>query len=429
MRQFTAICMHMRINPKPTLHDYWTRHPALHSSFCRKVMPRERFLSILAFFHIADNSTFIPFDQPDHDPVHKIRPFITHLNDKFKELYSLGQNVCIDEAMIPFKGRSRFRVYMKDKPTKWGFKLYEICESGSGYVYSFEMYCADKRISNKPIDVTMRLMEPILNKGHRLFLDNYYCCPALWTRLQPHQTMMVGTCRKNRLGMPADLFQGRQHQGDLDYRRKGQLIVTRWFDKREVVTLSTLHKPELRITPGRFEVKEKPLAVIDYIRNMSGVDHSDQLISFFPMRRKSQKWWKKPFFHLLTLVSIQTTILLNKYRRQHGRRVTTLSSVVKELIVRHAGTDLTIDAVEDTVNLSLARLHERHFIKLCPPTGEPGKARRQCKVCTDKAKKAGATHEERKNKRKLVPTWCPECKVGLCLDCFELYHMKADYTK
>ncbi|GFN95241.1 PiggyBac transposable element-derived protein 4 [Plakobranchus ocellatus] len=133
---------------------------------------------------------------------------------------------------------------------------------------------------------------------------------------------------------------------------------------------------------------------------MSGVDHSDQLISFFPMRRKSQKWWKKPFFHLLTLVSIQTTILLNKHRRQHGRRVTTLSSVVKELIVSLAGTDLTIDAIEDTVNLPLARLHERHFIKLCPPTGEPGKARRQCKVCTDKAKKAGATHEERKNKRK-----------------------------
>ncbi|GFO12974.1 PiggyBac transposable element-derived protein 4 [Plakobranchus ocellatus] len=202
--------------------------------------------------------------------------------------------------------------------------------------------------------------------------------------------MMVGTCRKNRLGMPADLFQRRQHQGDFDYRKKGQLIVTRWFDKQEVVTLSTLPKPELRITPGRFEVKEKPLAVIDYI-------------------------W----------VSIQTTILLNKHRRQHGRRITTLSSVIKELVVSLAGTDLTIDAVEDTVNLSLARLHEHHFIKMCPPTGELGKARCQCKVCTYKAKKAGATHEERKNKRKLVPTWCPVCKVGLCLDCFELYHTKA----
>ncbi|GFO09178.1 PiggyBac transposable element-derived protein 4 [Plakobranchus ocellatus] len=126
----------------------------------------------------------------------------------------------------------RFCVYMKDKSTKWGFKLYELCESRSGYVYSFEMYCADKRISTKPINVITHLIKPILNnKGHRLFLKNYYCCPDMWSHLQPQQTMMIGTCRENRLGMPADLFQGRKCPEDLDYRRKGQLIVTRWFDK------------------------------------------------------------------------------------------------------------------------------------------------------------------------------------------------------
>ncbi|GFR87618.1 PiggyBac transposable element-derived protein 4-like [Elysia marginata] len=83
-------------------------------------------------------------------------------------------------------------VYMKDKPTKWGFKLYELCESQTGYVYSLEMYCADKRISNKPVDVSMRLMEPLLNQGYRLYLDNYYCCPELWSRLQGRQSPIDG---------------------------------------------------------------------------------------------------------------------------------------------------------------------------------------------------------------------------------------------
>ena len=234
MREFIAICIHIGLITKLTLHDYWTRHPGLHSSYCSKVMDRERYLSILAFFHIADNGTFLPADNPDHDPIHKIRPFIKHLNIKFKEVYEPRQDICIDEAMVPFKGLSKFKVFMKDKPTKWGFKLYELCESGTGYVYNLEMYCADKRISNKLVDVTMRLMEPLLNKGYKLYLDNYYCCPELWTRLQRHRTMIVGTCRKNRVGMPRDLFVERQRQGDLDFRRKGQLIVTRWFDKREV---------------------------------------------------------------------------------------------------------------------------------------------------------------------------------------------------
>ena len=81
-------------------------------------------------------------------------------------MYEPRQDICINEAMVPFKGRSKFKVFMKDKPTKWGFKLNELCESGTGNVYNLEKYCADKRISNKPVDVTMRLMEPLLKKGY-----------------------------------------------------------------------------------------------------------------------------------------------------------------------------------------------------------------------------------------------------------------------
>ncbi|KAK3794468.1 hypothetical protein RRG08_003621 [Elysia crispata] len=245
--------------------------------------------------------------------------------------------------------------------------------------------------------------------------------------------MMVGTCRRNRVSMPADLFKGRQRAGDLDYRRKGQLLATRWFDKREVVNLSSFHLPQLRETQGRFEVKQKPLAVIDFANFISGVDHSDQLLSFLPMRQKSQKWWKKPFFHLLTLATIQTNILLNKHRRQHGKRPMNLASVVKDLIVSMVShIDVEHDADRHNVNLPLARIKERHFIQLCPETdgaqARGKKVKHQCKVCADKAKKAGQSRVQRKNQRKQTTTWCPTCKVGLCIDCFEVYHTRVDYT-
>ncbi|GFO08522.1 PiggyBac transposase uribo1 [Plakobranchus ocellatus] len=81
-------------------------------------MVRERIVSILAFLHINDNATFVPHGQPDHDPIQKIRPFVDHLKAKFKEVYQPHGEVCIDEAMIFFKRRYRFKVYMKDKPTK-----------------------------------------------------------------------------------------------------------------------------------------------------------------------------------------------------------------------------------------------------------------------------------------------------------------------
>ncbi|GFO43772.1 PiggyBac transposable element-derived protein 4 [Plakobranchus ocellatus] len=111
--------------------------------------------------------------------------------------------------------------------------------------------------------------------------------------------------------MPADLFQNRQRPRDFDFRRKGQLVATRLFDKREVVTLSTIHQPPLTETIGKYEVKEKLLAATDYIKFMSEVDHWDQLLFYFPMRRRSQNWWKKHFS------STDTCDGLNHHHHRH----------------------------------------------------------------------------------------------------------------
>ncbi|XP_070188666.1 piggyBac transposable element-derived protein 4-like [Littorina saxatilis] len=250
--------------------------------------------------------------------------------------------------MCPFKGRSRFRVYMKDKPTKWGFKFYECCESESGYVHQIEMFCADRRVSNRPYDVTMRMVQPLLNKGYQVFIDNYYCEPKICADLAAQGTMVCGTVRKNRVTMPRDL-------------------------------------PELRrdgAVPLRAE--RKPLAVISYIANMSGVDNSDQLIAYFPMRRKSIKWWKKPFFHLLTLCTIQAMILLNKHRRARGLRKVPLDRMIKSLLLDLPVYDVAPPAAaNDGPRLPNFRLQGRHFPAVIPASDSVPKPRRNCKVCYD----------------------------------------------
>ena len=51
-----------------------------------------------------------------------------------------GQNISIDERMVAFKGRKGKKQYIKDKPTKWGFKLWTLASSDSGYTYKFQVY-------------------------------------------------------------------------------------------------------------------------------------------------------------------------------------------------------------------------------------------------------------------------------------------------
>ena len=48
-------------------------------------------------------------------------------------------------------------------------------------------------------------MQPYFNKGHRLFLDNFYTSPRLTSYLLERQTTLFGTVRLNRRDFPADI--------------------------------------------------------------------------------------------------------------------------------------------------------------------------------------------------------------------------------
>ena len=420
MKNFLAICIHMGIVKKPTINDYWSSTASIHTSYASQVMGRDRFKSILAFLHVNDNSLMIPREQDGHDPIHKIRPFVEHLQERFKAVYEPEREICIDEAMCPFKGRSRFKVYMKDKPTKWGFKFYEVCESTSGYVYRFEMFCQDRRLSNKPFDVVLRLLRPMLNKGHHVFMDNYYCEPKICSALSKRGTMVCGTVRKNRLQMPRDLGDDRLERGQVTYRRRGSVIACRWRDKKEVFTLSTMHRPELERAQCRYEDKMKPKAVIEYIKHMAGVDMSDQLISYFPMHRRQMKWWKKPFFHLLTLCIIQTMIVFNKHRRQFGRKRFSLDQVVKAILEDLPSENVELAEDRNVPRIHLFRLTGRHF-------AESITTRKLCAVCYARNRARGATRTQLKGGKR-SRYWCSLCKKALCsAPCFKVFHTVKNY--
>jgi hypothetical protein len=47
--------------------------------------------------------------------------------------------------MVKSKGRSGMRQFIKDKPTRWGFKLWVLAESSTGYTIDFNVYTGEAR--------------------------------------------------------------------------------------------------------------------------------------------------------------------------------------------------------------------------------------------------------------------------------------------
>lgn len=108
-------------------------------------------------------------------------------------------------------------------------------------------------------------------------------------------------------------------------------------------------------------LKFKPNSIIDYNINKTGVDHGDQMVSYYPFQRKSLKWWKKMFFHLFMVTVVNSYILKNRVN-QH-KKITLRTFIINLGLQLAEKSGYNQDNYNDTVT---NRLSGRHFIARIP---------------------------------------------------------------
>ena len=85
----------------------------------------------MAMLHVVDPSTV-----DEQDKLRKLRSLLDAFKDKFKSLYQPFQHVFVAERMMKSKHHSGIHQFIKDKPTKWGIKLWVIADSANAYVFT-----------------------------------------------------------------------------------------------------------------------------------------------------------------------------------------------------------------------------------------------------------------------------------------------------
>lgn len=132
MKAFLGCLIVMGIHQLPALKHYWSSDPFLRVDSVAKVMTANRFKKIIENLHCNDNETQAPKSSPNHDKLHKVKPLLDLLNQNVRKVYRPSGVVCVDESMIPFKGRYVLKQYMPKKPVKWGYKVWCLCDSYTG---------------------------------------------------------------------------------------------------------------------------------------------------------------------------------------------------------------------------------------------------------------------------------------------------------
>ena len=442
MKAFLGMLIIMGIIVLPRLEMYWSStHPLIATPGIASVMPLVRFEQIYRFLHLNDSSQQVPSGSPRHDKLFKLRKLLDLVTPRFESEYVLHKEVTIDEAMIPFKGRLGFNQYMKDKPTKWGIKVFTLCDATNGYVYRLQIYTG-KNLEETSISaglysqVVLDLMKGFEMEGHELYTDNYYTSPQLYQTLYKKGINACGTARTNRRDFPKELVQQRKahDRGFYDYRSNGPLLAVVWMDRRYIYFVSTIHKAQAyeqttvkrRQADGtQIDVNCPPL-LPDYQQFMRGVDKSDQMISCYNVGRRSKKWWKRGFSHIVECSILNAYILdCDLHPLQHslcGRNkrdyLAFRLQLAEELIGgftsrKRAGRPRSGD------HLDCQRLTPDigHWPQYCEKI-------RDCVVCSKKKAKFGSPRHETHMK-------CSHCDVHLCVnrcrDCFQKYHTLVEY--
>ena len=285
--------------------------------------------------------------------------------------YNVHEQLSVDEAMIPFKGRLGFKQYMKDKPTKWGIKVFVLADAKNGYVYRMQIYTGKNANLDSDVGlcsrVVLELVEGLEHSSPSIFMDNYYTSPWLFLKLYDSGVNACGTARRSRKYFPTDLDVKVRDvdSGYYDYRSSGPLLACVWKDKRIIHFLSTMHMAEppeeatvmrRRSNDGRRVSVTCPPCLIDYQELMRGVDHGDQMMGYYLVGRRSAKWWKRGASHILE-VCLYNAYIIDQYGKVGSEKRDFLSfriALAEELIgtfttrVRSAGCPRTTTVEEET---------------------------------------------------------------------------------
>lgn len=409
MKKFLSLLLFMGVVKLPKISDYWSKDKVIGHPFAKTIMSRNRFEIMLRMLHFSEDD-----EKNKSDRLHRVRKLMNDLNESFRKHFTANENICIDESMVPFRGRIIFRQYNKQKRHKYGVKLFKLC-STPGYTHKVNIYAGKNidTINTTPTNVVMNMCEDYFNRGHTLHTDNWYTSVDLARKLLDKQTHLVGTLRKNRRGLPKKVTSTKLKKGQYyaEESRDG-ITVLKWKDKRDVLVLSTKHSVRFLEITKRGKVVKKPHIILDYNKAKGGVDLADQLASYSTPLRKSIRWYKKIALDMLLNISLINAYVLYQSVCKTKIKVTDFRIAV----LKSFYANLQVDEPDP----SRPKRKKHVLVKLDGPSR---KTRRNCGECY-KTNVKNLGRLQARNKTKKVNTFCSVCpeKPILCHDCFFKIH-------
>ena len=208
------------------------------------------------------------------------------------KFYIPGTDLCVDEQLVPFRGRVGFRQYIPSKPAKYGMKIWWCCDADTSYPLKGDVYLGrqpgEERDIGQGARVVKELVAPWRRSGRNVTADNFFTSVPLAEDLLTDGLTYVGTIRSNKPHIP-DVMRAANnrdvHSSLFGFRNQVTIVSHVPKANKAVLALSTMHHDSQ--TEGD---DHKPQIILHYNATKSGVDNLDHLVTMYSCRRKVNRW-------------------------------------------------------------------------------------------------------------------------------------------
>ena len=279
---------------------YWEVGSESTNQLVTNSMSRNRFEKIKKYAHYADNTKLDKADK-----FAKLRPFFNKLNIAYLSLIQqhLQKDLSIAEAMATYYGRHSAKQYIQNKPIKYGYKFWCLCDL-LGYLIQFEPYQGKQSLSTTlgvGASVVLRLISPLPPLSFHLFGDRFFSSLKIVDILTEKGIGYTGTVKSNRLEKcplknAKDLSKMERGSFDHQHDSSSGILAMSYNDNKVFSVISNVYGILQMTSSKRWSSAESrkisiptPDCVAKYNKNMGGVDRMDENISNYRISIRSRK--------------------------------------------------------------------------------------------------------------------------------------------
>lgn len=320
----------------------------------------------------------------------------------------------IDEMLIAFRGKCKFRMYMPNKPAKYGLKIQAMTDARIGYFYNAYIYTGANSDGEgltrkeqkllKSTQTVIRLIKPIENTHRNITADNWYTSIELVKELKTRGLTFLGTVNKNKREIPKEFLPNRNREvASSIYGFTEDMTLVSYVPKknRSVILVSSMHHEAETDSRTR-----KPEMIMLYNKTKGGVDSMDFKISTYSSNRRSRRWPLTLFYAILNISCANSFILKKHFPgfQKNLQRLDFTKQLAKSLVVQHMRNRLESKKMPREISLGIRRILGISNERPEQPKGCILEKRVVCSTCPPRLMR----------KTRYA---CKDCGSGICLEC------------